>query len=222
MGANRLRRCALQWARGLYLWKDKPEIEAMSWTVSCYSLYFKCRVERMVILRYICSVWEYKYQRVLGEGRWPWMNYFINGTVVCTLLGTARLHDSIHNVNLVLCWIKMWWLLRSSTVNSLRWLKLCDMLCYVAQHKVGYAGYKEMDMVSSNTQIGWCLNDAQLVLHHYTTRSLNCWSKAGWIHAPCCFPQSLALASECCRRSKHRQDDVLQSSAVQFWWTCEL
>ncbi len=53
----------------------------------------------------------------------------------------------------------------------------------------------------------WRLNDAQLVLrkyppHHYTTTtSLNCWDKAGWIHAFMFFyakfwPYHLNVAAE--------------------------
>ncbi len=89
-----------------------------------------------------------------------------------------------------------------------------------------------MDMTSNNTQVDWCLNDAQLVLrdpkcakkyppHHYiTTSSLNRWDKAGWSMLSCSLHQFWPIWMSQQKSRLIRPGKVLQSSIVQFWWVC--
>ncbi len=84
--------------------------------------------------------------------------------------------------------------------DDLIFVTWCIILLEVHQ-KMVHCSHKGMDMVSNNTQIDWCLNDAPLVLtvprkyppHHYTTTSLNRWDKAGWSMLSCSLLQILTL-----------------------------
>ncbi len=57
--------------------------------------------------------------------------------------------------------------------------------------------------------------------HHYTTTSLNRWDKAGWIHAFMFFRPNYDPTWMSQQKSNSSdQAPFLQSSIVQFWWSC--
>ncbi len=109
----------------------------------------------------------------------------------------------------------------------------CIILLEVHQ-KMVHCSHKEMDTVSNNTQVDWCLNDAQLVLmdpkcakkipptplhHHHQPEPLR---QGRMIHAFMFFTPNSDPTSECCSRNQDSSDQAtfLQSSIVQFWWVC--
>ncbi len=117
-------------------------------------------------------------------------------------------------------WIEIWWLWRPRVKwthchvqeTSLRWFELCDMVHYPAGSSIRrsvHCSHKGMtwsatilDLVFKRCSIGTkgpkvCQENIPHTNLHTTTTSLNCWDKAGWIHAFMFFtPNYMTLPSE--------------------------
>ncbi len=111
----------------------------------------------------------------------------------------------------------------------------CIIQLEVAIRRWVHCSHKGMDMVSNNTQVAWCLNDAQLVLrgpkcaknifptllyHHHQPEP---W-RQGMID-PCFhvlyakfWPYYLNVTAEI--ETHQTRQHFSNQSIVQFWWAC--
>ncbi len=161
-----------------------------------------------------------------------------------------RIHDAnlrSHHIPKVLYWIQIWWLWRPFEKSELIvmfkkpvWDDLsfvilsCIILLEVSIRRWVHCSHKGIYMVSNNTQVGCSVYRCSIGTkgpkvaprkyppHHYTTTtSLNCWDKAGWIHAFMFFtPNSDPTIWMSQQKSRPDQATFFQSSIVQFWWPC--
>lgn len=104
--------------------------------------------------------------------------FFLFSVLLCSLYINVHLRATLLGTH---C-------LSKANLNSLRWSKLCD-----TEYSPAWSSHQKV--VSKNTEVGWELKwfsvgvkgqnvPRKYPSHHYTTSSsLNCWYKAGWVHA---------------------------------------